>query len=268
MRAGDQLKDLRTRLGISLRDVEEYSRKIAEKKDDEDFYISNGYLQHLESSETIPSIQKLFTISVIYHKNYSELLALFGVRPAEKYKYQKFISLDNTHLTELPAPDVDQHVTFPVRFDPGCSINKTNLLSRMVEVWGEVPVAILQSLDVKHCLYGYIGLKDFTLYPLLRPGSFVQIDDTLSDVREGPWKSELERPIYFIELRDAYACSWCELQDRRLTLVPHPLSPCSVRQFIYPDEAEVVGQVTAMAVRLVNFSNDSSCVTPRLTKQS
>ena len=268
MRSGDQLKDLRARLGISSRDVEQYSRQIADMEGDEDFYISNGYLQHIESSGAIPSIHKLFTISAIYHTSYSELLALYGVRPPEKYKYQKSISLDNTHLTELATPDANQNVTFPVRFDPGCSVDKTNLLSRMVEVWGEVPVPILQSLDVRYSLYGYIGLKDFTLYPLLGPGSFVQIDDTLNEVREGPWRSEFERPIYFIELRDSYACSWCELHDSRLTLVPHPLSPCSVRQFIYPDEAEVVGQVTAMAVRLVNFSNDSSSVTPRLIKQS
>jgi transcriptional regulator with XRE-family HTH domain len=268
MRSGDQLKDLRARLGITTRDVEEYSRKIAEMEDNEDFYISNGYLTQLENSESVPSIQKLFTISIIYHIGYSQLLELFGVRLSKKFKYQNSVSLDKTHLTKLPPPDTSKSVTFPVRFDPGCSIDKTNLLSRMVEIWGEVPVPILQSLDVRHNLYGYIGLKDFLLYPLLRPGSFVQIDDTLSDVREGPWKSELERPIYFIELRDAYACSWCELHERRLTLVPHPLSPCSVRQFIYPDEAEVVGQVTAVAVRLVNFPSDSSRATPKLTKQS
>jgi transcriptional regulator with XRE-family HTH domain len=268
MSAGEQLKDLRNKLGISTRDVEEYSRKIAEIESNEDFYISNSYLTQIENTESVPSIRKLFTISAIYHTNYNELLELFGVRLGEMAKCQQLIPLNNTHLTKLLTSDAIESVTFPIRFDPGCSIDKTNLLSRMIEVWGEVPVPLLQGLNLRHNLYGYIGLKDFSLYPLLRPGSFVQIDDTLDNVREGPWRSELERPIYFIELRDGYACSWCELHGHTLTLVPHPLAPCSVRQFAYPDEAEIVGQVTAAAMRLISPSSDSSRATPRLTRQS
>lgn len=267
MRAGEQLKDIRNKRGITTRDVEEYSRKIAESEGNDDFYISNGYLTQIENAESVPSIQKLFSISIIYHTSYHELLALFGVHLEEMAKYQQSIGLNKTHLTKLFPPDASESVTFPVRFDPGCSIERTNLLSRMVEVWGEVPVQFLQTLDVRHNLYGYIGLKDFTLYPLLRPGSFVQIDDSLTDVHEGPWRSELDRPIYFIELRDGYACSWCELHDHQLTLVSHPLSPCSVRQIAYPDEAEIVGQVMAAAIRLVNFPVISSRATPKLTKQ-
>jgi len=45
----------------------------------------------------------------------------------------------------------------------------------MVELWGEVPIALIQHLDIRHSQYGYVGLEDYTLYPLLRPGSFVQM---------------------------------------------------------------------------------------------
>jgi transcriptional regulator with XRE-family HTH domain len=268
MRAGEQLKDLRNKLGITTRDVEEYSRRIAEIEESEDFCISNAWLTQIENTASTPSIHKLFSLSVIYRADYSELLALFGVELGEIAKYQFSMPLENTHLTKAFAPDPSRSVTFPVRFDPGFRIEKSNLLSRMVEVWGEVPIPVLQGLDLRHNLYGYIGLKDFTLYPLLRPGSFVQIDSELSEIREGPWRSELERPIYFIELREGYACSWCELHENRLMLVPHPLSPCTIRQFTYPDDAEVVGQVTAAAMRLVNSPGDSSRGTPKLPKQS
>ena len=268
MRAGEQLKDLRNKLGITTRDVEEYSRKIAETEGSEDFCISNAWLTQIENTDATPSVHKLFSLSVIYRTNYGELLALFGVELGQIAKYQFSMPLENTHLTKAFTPDSSKSVTFPVRFDPGFRLEKSNLLSRMVEVWGEVPIPILQSLDLRHSLYGYIGLKDFTLYPLLRPGSFVQVDGARSEIQEGPWKSELERPIYFIELRDGYACSWCELHENRLMVVPHPLSPCSIRQFVYPDEAEIVGQVTAAAMRLVNFAGDSSRGIPKLPKQS
>ena len=138
-----------------------------------------------------------------------------------------------------------------MRFDRSFDLDNTNLLSRMVEIWGEVPVALLQHLDVRHNLYGYIGLQDFTLYPLLRPGSFVQVDQRVRKLQPLRWRTEFDRPIYFVELRDGYACAWCELQEGHLLLLPHPLSPAGVRRYENGKEAEIIGQVTAVAMRLV-----------------
>jgi len=129
------------------------------------------------------------------------------------------------------------------------------VLSRLVEVWGEVPIALIQHLDIRHGLYGYIGLQDMTLYPLLRPGSFVQIDPRMRKVQPMRWRTEFDRPIYFVELRDSYACAWCELQYGHLLLLPHPLSPCSVRRVAYGKDAEIVGQVTGVAMRLADGGN-------------
>jgi len=267
MPGGEALRELRGRLAISTREVQDCSRKIAQNEDNEEFYISNSRLTQIETTGSVPSIHKLFSLSVIYKTGFSELLSIFGVNLAELVKYQSALPPEKTCLTKLERPDPEGKVTFPVRLDPGFSIERSNLLSRMVEVWGEVPIPLIQGLDLRHGLYGYIGFKDFTLYPLLRPGSFVQIDDRLQQVKPGPWRSEFERPIYFIELREGYACSWCELNGRRLVLVPHPLSPCTTREFNFPDEAEIVGQVTAVAARVVNYSDDPSCGTLKLPKR-
>ena len=117
---------------------------------------------------------------------------------------------------------------------------------------GEVPIALIQHLDIRHGLYGYIGLQDMTLYPLLRPGSFVQIDPRVRKVQPMRWRTEFDRPIYFVELRDGYACSWCELQDGYLLLLRHPLSPRAVRRLAHRQDAEIVGQVTAVAMTLAS----------------
>jgi len=155
-------------------------------------------------------------------------------------------------LTTLEVYDADRTVSFPVRFDRSFDVDNTNLLARMVELWGEVPIALIQHLDIRHSQYGYIGLQDFTLYPLLRPGSFVQIDSRVRRVQPLRWRTEFDRPIYFVELRDGYACSWCDLLDDQLLLLPHPLSPVSARKFKYGTEAEIVGQVTAVAMRVTD----------------
>lgn len=268
VRAGERLKNLRNQLGITTREVEEFSRKIAQDEGNEYFQISNAWLTQIENTDAIPSIHKLFSLSIIYRTGFNELLALFGVDLAKIFGYQFSLPLEKTHIVKLEIPDESQPVMFPVRFDRGFNIERSSLLSRMVEIWGEVPIPIIQSLDLRHSLYGYIGQKDFTLYPLLRPGSFVQIDGEKNEIHPGPWRTELDRPIYFIELRDGYACSWCELLNGKLTLIPHPLSPCSTQQVAWPGEAEIVGQVTAVAMRLVNYSEDYSRGVSKLPKRS
>lgn len=268
MRPGDRLKDLRNQLGITTREVEDYSRKICEAEGNEDFYISNAWLTHLENRQSIPSIYKLYSLSVIYRKKFTDLLQVFGIDIDRSAEYQMSSPLQQTHLLSMETPGANKPVTFPVRFDPGFSLDKTSLISRIVEIWGEVPVGLIQQLDVRHCQYGYIGLQDYTLYPLLRPGSFVQIDENVNRVSVSEWRTEYDRPIYFVELRDGYACSWCEVRGAALTLVPHPLSPVGIRQFNYPDEAEVIGQVTAVAMRLIPHSDRHFDAPTKLPKRS
>jgi transcriptional regulator with XRE-family HTH domain len=252
LRPGDQLRELRNRLGVTTREVEEFSRTVAENSGNEEFYISNAWLTQLENTNSVPSIYKLFSLSVIYRAKFADLLAIFGIDLGDTARYQLEVPLFNTHLAAFEPADPTKVVTFPIRLDRSFSLERTSLVSRVVEVWGEVPISLLQNLDVRHTQYGYIGTGDYMMYPLLRPGSFVQIDSDLANIQPSAWRTEFDRPIYFIELRDSYACSWCELSGERLTLLPHPLSACSTRQFAYPDEAEIVGQVTAVAMRLVS----------------
>lgn len=252
LRAGEQLRELRTRRGITTREVEEYSRAIAEDHRNDEFYISNAWLTQIENKDSVPSIYKLFSLSVIYHIRFGDLLRMFGVDLGASSRFQAAFRLQNTHLATLEALEPETPITFPIRFDRGFDTGQTSLISRMVEIWGEVPAAVIQKLDIRHCQYGYIGLSDYTMYPLLRPGSFVQVDSHARRYRAADWRTEFDRPIYFIELRDSYACSWCEVRGSQITLIPHPLSACGVRQLAYPDEAEIVGQVTAVAMRLVS----------------
>jgi hypothetical protein len=125
----------------------------------------------------------------------------------------------------------------------------------MVDIWGDIPVPLLRHLDLRRYLYGYIGLEDRTMAPLIPPGSFVQIDAKQMRVkkslaRKSPGQSQFGRPIYFVDIRDGYACGWCQIEDGQLTLVPHPDSPEKIRTFRHPAEAEIVGRVTGIAMRI------------------
>lgn len=267
MHAGERLQELRSRLGLTTRDVAEKSEQIARHKANEEFKISIAWLTEIENSHGIPSIYKLYSLSVIYRVKFGDLLLFYGIDLESISKERMLIPLDLTHLTPVEVYDDDRATIFPVHFDQGFAIERTNLLARMIDVWGEVPIGLVQHLDIRNHLYGYIGSDDFTMYPLLRPGSFVQIDQSVKRIRPTRWHSEYERPIYFVELHDGYLCAWCELQGANLMVVPHPLSSCRIRQYEFPRDAVIVGQVTGVAMRIVDLAEPDPRALPRLPKQ-
>ena len=268
LNAGERLRDLRTRLGITTRDVEVHSREIAEKEKNPDFYISNAWLTQIENKGSTPSIYKLYTLSAIYRISLYDLLSLYGVEPDKAAGHTASAPVPRTHLLSMEMHGPERTVNFPVRFDPGFRTDQTNLISRMVEIWGEVPIGLIQNLDLRKGQWGYVGASDYTMHPMLRPGSFVQIDHRQTKIQPRDWRTEYDRPIFFLELRDGYACGWCELHGGRLTLIPHPLAPCGIRQFQYPNEADVVGRVTAVAMRLVDIPPKRTGGPARLPRQS
>jgi transcriptional regulator with XRE-family HTH domain len=251
VRAGERLKGLRLQLDLTTREVANLSRKIAAGEANEEFAVSHARLIQIENDESTPSIYKLFTLSAIYGRSFIDLVSLY-LDLGRLVSYRLSIPLASTREVTLESYDESRNVEFPVRFDPGLQLEKTGLVSRLVELWGEIPIALLESLNIRKQRYGFIGLEDFTMYPLLRPGSFVQIDDRQKPQAHISYPSEHDRPIWFLELRTGYICSWCELTRDRIVSIPHPLSPCRTREFAYPNEAEIVGRVTAVAARLVN----------------
>jgi len=251
LRPGERLRNIRTRLGLTTRDVEAFSRRISNAEENEDYCISSAWLTQVENTGSVPGVHKLFSLSVIYRQSFGGLLRLFGVDLTKIEDHQPLMPLPNTYRSTFRAAGDNHAVSFPVHFDLGASLNGTNLLSRMIRLWGEIPIALISSLDLEHSTYGFIGFKDFMMYPFLRPGTFVQIDGRSTKVQKGVWRTQFDRPIYFVELRDdEYACSWCELDGRELRLIPHPCSPCATRFLPFPDEAEIVGRVTGIAMQL------------------
>jgi transcriptional regulator with XRE-family HTH domain len=267
VRPAERLRELRLRSGITTREVEEQSQHIAEAERNPEFYISNAWLTKLENTDSVPSIYKLVSLSSIYHVRFSQLLLLFGVDLGHIQERQLEITPQQTYLMALEVNDPDRQVTLPVRFDHGADLNGTNLFSRMVEQWGEVPFSVIQHLHLQHNNYGFIGIQDLTLYPLVRPGSFVQIDPRTRKIQSSRWRTEFDRPIYFLELRNSYACGWCEVQGNELALIPHPLSPCTIRRFAFPGEAEVVGRVTGVAMQLLGHQGSTDVAIAKLLRR-
>src|SRR5260221_8609334 len=220
---GERIKAIRRRVGISLRQVEKYSRQIAKTEGSAKFYISNSWLSQMEATGPVPSVEKLFSLSVIYRINFVELLSLFGIDLERIGLHQVELRLPKTHLAKLEVYNEGRTANFPVRLHEGFKVEKTTLLSRIVKIWGDVPISVIRHLDVRNSDYGYVGLRDHTMDPLVPPGSFVQIDNQVREVlRHSSWRTKLHRPIYFVKIPGRESCSWCEPKRNQLTPLPHP----------------------------------------------
>jgi transcriptional regulator with XRE-family HTH domain len=56
VRPGEQLKEIRNRLGVTTREVEDLSRKLARDSANEEFCISNAWLTQVENGNSVPNI--------------------------------------------------------------------------------------------------------------------------------------------------------------------------------------------------------------------
>lgn len=250
--AGATLKKIRQRLGLRMRDVQEASQKIVESQQDESFFLSTPRLTQIENDPTVPSIHKLYALSVIYRITYGDLLRLYGIELDAASHHAALLPPLRLRESHLEVYDKEQVLTFPIRLDPSFDAHTTQSLSHLVEIWGEVPLGFFQRLQPMNYHYGFIGLGDYMMDPLIRPGAIVTIDTERDKIQPSEWRTEFDRPIYFVELHQGYRCAWCEMtRPNALTLVPYPLSPCQTETLAFPDKAEIVGQVIAVAMRLL-----------------
>jgi transcriptional regulator with XRE-family HTH domain len=248
LEAGEILRKTRERLGFTIRHVEAASLKLAEKYSNPDFGLSLSRLSDIETKGIVPNIFKLYSLAAIYHMDLRKLLGLYGVEIG---------NLPNDHQTLMPPRthrssglDFIDSVQVPVRLDPGFDPKSTSILGRFVMNWGAVPMAYLNQFNTREFSYGYVGSEDWTMFPLVQPGSLVQIDETETTIQRGSWPSEYERPIYFVELRDSFRCCWCELSGSDLLMLAHPLSRQSTRVARNGLDAEIIGRVVGIAMRL------------------
>jgi transcriptional regulator with XRE-family HTH domain len=251
-RAGANLKTIRERLGLSVREVARRGELVVAERQNRDFSLSRAWINDIEKGRFAPGIFKIVSLSVIYRMTIAEVHALYGIKPGDITQERPLFGPPKTHLlTPLEEPSSDDAVTAEDS-DLMLRLENTNLVSKLVDIWGDVPVPLLRRLGLRRSLYGYIGTKDRTMVPLLPPGTFVQIDARQTRVRKSSaqsatGQSPFARPIYFLDIRTGYACSWCEIKDGVLTLIPHPDSGELTRPFRYPSEVEVVGRVTGIA---------------------
>jgi transcriptional regulator with XRE-family HTH domain len=248
LEAGRHLRRLREQLRLKYRDVEEASIKIATEYGNQEFAIRLSRLADIENKGTVPSIYRLYSLSAIYGIAFGTVLQWYGVNLGELPSDAVKLGIEQTRALNFSVHELKQ-VEMPTDFNQGMDVRKTSYLSRQVQRWGTVPLSLLKSLEPRDMRYAFIGTEDWSMDPLIRPGSFVQIDETKRRIQNDNWNHEYDRPIYFLELRHGFRCGWCTMRGETLIVESHAASRSGPEIYKYPDEAEIVGRIVGVAMR-------------------
>src|ERR1700756_4048756 len=115
--AGKSLRTLREKLGLTMRDVENSSARIAERYRNEEFSIPPSRLSDIETKGILPSIYRLYTLSVIYRRDLHELMSWYGVDLNNMASDLGLVSAPpKSHVSDTLAGLASVQV--PVRMDP------------------------------------------------------------------------------------------------------------------------------------------------------
>jgi transcriptional regulator with XRE-family HTH domain len=245
-RPGEKLKRARERWKLTYREVEKASQQIAARRGSDEFAIALSRLADIENKGTVPTIYRIYSLCAIYRLELEEVLRWYGV-PAEMLAAESLQTpLGLTHAAPLQTSGI-----FTIPQPPNCEIDldSTSFLSHVIRRWGKSGLSLLNGWDLREHRFGFIGLEDSSMHPVLHPGSIVLIDESRRRILDAGWSSELDRPIYFLEHRSGVLCGWCSVLDSRIVVLPHPSSQQRPAVFEI-GEVDIIGQVVGVAMLL------------------
>jgi len=246
---GRLLRHVRERLRFKYRDVEEASQQIARDRKNPEYTVGLSRLADIENRGTLPSVYRLYSLCAIYGLRFETALKWYGINLDELAPDASKLSLRQTRPADFSCSDLAL-AELPTKISKEVDLGKTIYLSPYIQQWGKLPLSILGSLDLAQYHYAFIGTDDWFMYPVLPPGSFVQIDESKKRLCSDAETFEHDRPIHFIEHRAGYRCGWCTERNGFLIVQPHSASNLTLEVFRYPGEADILGQVIGVAKRL------------------
>jgi transcriptional regulator with XRE-family HTH domain len=245
-RPGAKLKAIREKLKLTYRDVEKASQVMAARHGNDEFAIALSRLADIENKGTVPTIYRIYSLCAIYRLDFHETLRWYGIPVDLLASDALHIPHSQTHPLHF---DAIGPVSIPLLLEKEIDLAKTTFLSQIIRRWGKSGLSLLNGWDLRNHRYGLIGLEDWSMHPVLHPGSLVLIDQHKRKIAASGWTSEVDRPIYFLEHRGGYQCGWCALQEGSVIVQPHPSSQARPELFA-ANEIDVVGQIIGVAMFL------------------
>ncbi len=243
------LRAARAKTALSLREASGLSRQIATALDDKRYFMSPSSLSDHEARDTPPRhLHKIITLCLLYAVPFHSFLNTVGL-PAEQ-------------AGRASIPDRFIPRPAPTEFHDRSQRSErqsTGFLEVLMHQCEEIPVFLRRALDHICALaspsprsFFWIGEIRTPLHPYLAHALLVSVDRHKKRPVDSRWKPDWEQSLYVVLKRDGtYLCGPCGIENG--TLVIHPDSEHSGSREIFRNlrDAEIIGQITAIARRLV-----------------
>jgi transcriptional regulator with XRE-family HTH domain len=78
-KAGRGMRELRDRLGLTMRDVHRLTRNFGKQRHNSDYIVSPSRLSDIEKHGHTPNLYRLHALALAYRSKTAKLLKLYGI---------------------------------------------------------------------------------------------------------------------------------------------------------------------------------------------
>lgn len=237
----------RLKANLSLREASVLSRRIASILDNEHYFISPSSLSDYEASDTPPhQVEKAMALCVLYAVPFHTLLDVVGISAAKTGQEPV-----PDHLLADTPPDIG-------RAGPN-ERTAQGFLAELLRRCEEIPVFLRSAIgDISgltspspRTLFWIGGVRS-PLHPYLANGLLVSVDRRRQKPIDSRSRPIWEQTLYMVVKRNGtYVCGPCGIENGTLVMHPDAERMELREQFRNRRDAEVVGQVTAIARQLL-----------------
>lgn len=244
---GQLLKRARRRMNLPIREAARMTRTIAEVLKDDRYATSPSSLSDYELRNTPPrDFHKITTLCSIYGLQFESVIKQMGVDVADAGSE----SMPDRYLSRTePTVAVKSADTGVVR---------TGFLEKLLEDCQDIPFFLRHSLGyfsgAAHDSlddFFWVGDDDDPLHPYLAKALLVIVNRRRKTPFHFVSKPVWRQPIYIVLKRDGtYLAACCGVENDKLVVHPYGRDFHSSAEYRNHQDAEVVGQIVAIARRL------------------
>ena len=244
---GQLLKITRRRMRLSVREAARMSRTIAEVLKDERYMTSPSSLSDYELRNAAPrDFHKIVTLCSVYGLQFESVMRRIGVDLTDAAAE----SMPDRYLSRSGPP-------VAIKSAAG-DVVRTGFLEKLLEECRDIPFFLRHSLGY-FCDSAHVSLDDFfwvggdddPLHPYLAKGLVVMVNRRRKTPLHFVSKPLWQQPIYVVLKRDGiHVAACCDVENGTLIVHPYARDFRRDEEYRLHQDAEVVGQIVAIARRL------------------
>jgi hypothetical protein len=244
---GQLVRGTRKGLNLSIREAAQLSVKVAELLDDKQYLISPSSLSEYELRDTPPrDFHKIITLCSIYGLQLDSVIKRMGISSPDGGREPMpdgFTSSSPASPEARTEANTDTGGFFEDLLEMGQ--NEVPLFLRnTLAYFSRTPRTSLDD-------FFWVGGDNDPLHPYLRNALMVMVNRRRKTPIHYASKPMWRQPIYLVLKRDGeYFAACCSLENSRLVVHPYGSDFHRSTEYRYHQDAEVAGQVVAIARRL------------------